>query len=75
MPKIQSLPAKNARKEPKPKTVHIREKVSPKTSPTFCGGSHSPIWFNKELSTVPPQQAEQATCGRCRRVAAARKLI
>jgi hypothetical protein len=69
--------ARAARKSTKSAAIHVRELAS-KTSPTLCGGSHSPIWNrsgDKPLETVGPQQAKQGTCGRCVRVAKARRMI
>lgn len=62
-------------RKPKPATVHIRLSAS-KDSDTMCGGSHSPIWNthgDKPLTTVGPQFAAKATCGRCLRVNNARE--
>lgn len=61
----------------KSSALHVRTAAS-LSSDTLCGGSHSPIWNRsgeKPLQSVGPQQASKGTCGRCRRVAKARRLI
>lgn len=60
-------------KAAKPATIHIKGRAD---KDTFCGGSHSPIWYKaaQKLTTVEPRYAKKIAskpeaCGRCLRVA------